>query len=126
MLRFFIILEAFSQHKIDTKKYFPGLYCHNFKVHLTFFPQIFALIYQILSQQTFTHFLKFMSKNPQHDRVKPRGGGGQGPFTQCVKKTSDLVADGFPYKREINHDRWVRMRWPSSIYSSHQVKSTMK
>ena len=28
-----------------------------------------------------------MSKNPQHDRVKPRGGGGggQGPFTQCVK-----------------------------------------
>ena len=26
------------------KKYFPGLYCHNFKVHLTFFPQIFALL----------------------------------------------------------------------------------
>ena len=32
--------------------------------------------------------LIFMSKNPQHDCVKPRGGrgGGQGPFTQCVKK----------------------------------------
>ena len=26
-----------------------------------------------------------MSKKWQHDRVKPRG-GGQGPFTQCVKK----------------------------------------
>ena len=26
-----------------------------------------------------------MSKNPQHDCVKTRG-GGQGPFTQCVKK----------------------------------------
>ena len=25
---------------------------------------------QILSQQTFTHFLTFMSKNPQHDCVK--------------------------------------------------------
>ena len=31
-----------------------------------------------------------LSENPQHE------GGGQGPFTQCVKKTSDLVADGFP------------------------------
>ena len=31
------------------------------------------------------HFSTFMSKNPQHDRVKP-GGGGQGLFTQCVKK----------------------------------------
>ena len=27
-----------------------------------------------------------MSKNPQYDCVKPRGGGGQEPFTQCVKK----------------------------------------
>ena len=26
-----------------------------------------------------------MSKNPQRDCVKPEG-GGQGPFTQCVKK----------------------------------------
>ena len=46
-----------------------------------------------------------MSKNPQHDRVKPRGGGGQGPFTQCVKKhqiwlpmASLIVADRFPVK----------------------------
>ena len=98
MLWIFIILEAFSQHKIDTKKYFPGLYCHNFKVHLTFFPQIFALIYQILSRQTFTHFLKFMSKNSQHDRVKPRG-GSRAVYTMC-KKTSDLVEDGFPYLKK--------------------------
>ena len=85
------------------QKYFPGLYCHNFKVHLTFFPQIFALTYQILSRQTLTSravytmckktsdlvedgfpysapfwakwsFFKKLSKNPQHDRVKTRGG----------------------------------------------------
>ena len=24
------------------------------------------------------------------------GGGGQGSFIQCIKKTSDLVEDGFP------------------------------
>ena len=34
----------------------------------------------------FTHFLKVCQKNPLHDCVKPRGGGVQGPFTQCVKK----------------------------------------
>ena len=67
------------------KTYFPALYCHNFRVHLTFFPQICAIVYKSLSREMFTHFLKFMLKNPQHDRVK-RGGGGQGPFTQCVKK----------------------------------------
>ena len=39
-----------------------------------------------------------MSKNPQHDCVKPRGGGGGGARAVCTmcKKTSDLVADGFP------------------------------
>ena len=64
---------------------------------MTFFPQIFALIYQILSRQTFTHFLKFMLKNPQHDRVKRGGGeGSRAVYTMC-KKTSDLVEDGFPY-----------------------------
>ena len=32
-----------------------------------------------------------------------------------------LMRISLSYKREINHDRWVRMRWPSSIYSSPQV-----
>ena len=38
-----------------------------------------------------------MSKNPQHDRVKPRGGwgGSRAVYTMC-KKTSDLVENGFP------------------------------
>ena len=36
-----------------------------------------------------------MSKNPQHDRVKPRGGGARAVYTMC-KKTSDLVENGFP------------------------------
>ena len=40
-------------------------------------------IYQS-ERKTFTHFLTVTSRNPQHDCVKPRG-GGQGPFTQCVK-----------------------------------------
>ena len=37
-----------------------------------------------------------MPKNPQHDRVKPRGGGGvRAVYTMC-KKTSDLVENVFP------------------------------
>ena len=65
--------------------------------NLTFCPQIFALLCQILSRQTFAHFLTFMSKNPQHDRVKPRGGGGESRAVYMMyKKTSDLVEDGFP------------------------------
>ena len=51
------------------------------------FPPIYALFCQIMSRQTFTHFLTVCQKNPQHDRVKPRGG----IYTLC-KKTSDLVA----------------------------------
>ena len=62
---------------------------------MTFCPQIFALLCQILSRQTFTHFLTFMSKNSQHDCVKPRGGGSRAVYTMC-KKTSDLAEDGFP------------------------------
>ena len=85
MLHICITLESIWQHKTDIKKKnFQGWNCHNFKVNLTFCPQIFALLCQILSRQTFTHVLTFMSKNPQHDCVKTRG--GQGPFTQCVKK----------------------------------------
>ena len=42
-------------------------------------------------------FLKVCQKNPQHDCVKLRGGGGsRAVYTMC-KKTSNLVADGFPY-----------------------------
>ena len=41
-------------------------------------------------------------ENPQHDCVKTRGGrGGQGLFTQCVKKTSDLAEDGFPKQQAL-------------------------
>ena len=36
-----------------------------------------------------------MSKNPQHDRVKTRGGGSRAVYTMC-KKSSILVEDGFP------------------------------
>ena len=43
----------------------------------------------------FTHFLTAMSKNPQHDFVKPRGVGSRADYTMC-KKTSVLVEDGFP------------------------------
>ena len=96
MLQICIILKAFWQHKIDTKKYFQGWNCHNFKVNLTFCPQIFALLCRILSRRTFSHFSTFMSKKSQHDRVKPREGGGpRAVYTMC-KKTSDLVANGFP------------------------------
>ena len=28
---------------------------------------------------------------------KTRGGGGQGPFKKCLKKTAQLARDGFPY-----------------------------
>ena len=48
------------------------------KAKYLFCPQILALLCQILSQQMFTQFLTFMSKNPQHDCVKPRGGGTVG------------------------------------------------
>ena len=41
-----------------------------------------------MSNFVVTDVLTFMSKNPQHDRVKQRG--GQGPLTQCVN-TSNLV-----------------------------------
>ena len=44
---------------------------------------------------TFTHVLTVCQKNLQHDRVKPRGGGSRAVYTMC-KKTSNLVADGFP------------------------------
>ena len=71
---------------------------------MKFLPSIYALFCQIMSQQTFTHFLTVCQKYPQHDHVKPKG-GGQGPFTQCVKKhqiwlpmASLIVADRFPVK----------------------------
>ena len=65
---------------------YKGYNCHKFKANYTYFPQIYSLFCQILSRQTFTHFLTFMSKNPQHDCVKPI--------------QSDLAEDGFPYDKE--------------------------
>ena len=62
----------------------------------------------MLSRQTFTHFLTVVSKNPQHDCVKPRGGGSRAVYTMC-KKTSDLVEDGFPYLMLIMRIRWQLM-----------------
>ena len=73
---------------------YKGYNCHKFKANYTYFPQIYSLFCQILSRQTFTHFLTFMSKNPQHDCVKTRG-GSRAVYTMC-KKTSDLAEDGFP------------------------------
>ena len=52
----------------------------------------------------FTHFLKFMSKNPQHDRVKTRGRGSRAVYTMC-KKTSDLVENGFPNSDYLERDK---------------------
>ena len=93
-----------------------------------FFPQIFALLCWILSRQTFTHFLIFMSKNPQHDCVKPRGGGGsRAVYTMC-KKTSVLVEDGFPLlKDSLPPAKWscpghVKIIW----WPSYSCKSSLK
>ena len=49
-----------------------------------------------MSRQLFTHVLTVFQKKPQHDRVKPRGGGVKGRLRNVWKKTSNLVANGFP------------------------------
>ena len=63
---------------------------------MTFFTQIFELIYNFFFATDVYALVKIYVKNPQHDRVKPRGGGGsRAVYTMC-KKTSDLVENGFP------------------------------
>ena len=59
-----------------------------------------------------------MSENSLHDCVKPRGGEGwvKGPFTQCVKKTSVLVADGFP-KRLLDYSGFSSYSLSTSVYN---------
>ena len=61
-----------------------------------------------------------MSKNPQHDCVKLRG-GGQGPFTQCVKKTSNLVEDGFP--KHHHHLGLHPVNDRSQLFKKHRATS---